>query len=67
MRLRMLTAIAGSRWSARAGEIVEMKDEDEAARLIAAGYAIEAAVIEPPENAMIPAPMPKRRGKGKAK
>ena len=47
----MLTSIATATWLARPGDIVEMNDEREAVRLVKAGYAVEAAVVRPPENA----------------
>ena len=39
-KLVMNTSIAGLNWSARLGETVEMTD-DEADRMVAAGYAVE--------------------------
>jgi len=57
MRIRMLTAIAGIRWSASAGDEVEM-DDATAHRLIAAGsaepllMAPETAVMKQPEMAV---------------
>lgn len=59
----MLTAIAGPRWSAMAEDELEM-GADEGKRLIAAGYAVEAAVVGPSETATKPRPRAKRR-KGK--
>ena len=61
----MLTAIAGPRWSAMADDEIEM-GADEAERLISAGYAVEAAVVGPPETATKPKAKAKRR-KGKSK
>ncbi len=41
MRIKFLTSIAGANYSHRYGEEVEWRDEAEAQRFIAAGYAIE--------------------------
>ena len=56
----MLTSIATATWSARPGDIVEMKDEREVARLVKAGYAVETAVVRPPENAAKARPRTRR-------
>ncbi len=60
MLVKMNTSVAGINWSADAGQIVDLKD-DEAKRFIKAGYAT--AVIAPKENAAIntKAPEPRRR------
>ncbi len=51
----MLTAIAGDRWSASPGQVIEL-DNATALRLIAKGQAIaaelETATIKPPEMAV---------------
>ena len=62
MRIKMLTAVAGIRWSASAGDVIDM-DDATAKRLIAKGAAEpvpaeyvtpepETAEIRPPEQAV---------------
>lgn len=51
MLVRMKTAIAGVRWSAGSGALINLEDKL-AASLISRGYA-EAAVLSEPENAAI--------------
>ncbi len=50
MQVRMLTSIAGVRWSAYPGQIIEL-DKKTALRLINSGQAVEVAVKPEPENA----------------
>lgn len=58
VRVKMRTPIAGERWHARKGQVIEM-EADEAARMIERGYAEpvgggdEAAVLEAPETAAV--------------
>ena len=66
MRVKMLVSMAGL-VDREPGQIVEVSSE-EAARLINAGFAEpaegpgapEAAVIEPPERAIMPRPAPRK-------
>ena len=66
MQVKMLTAMAGERWSVRAGAVAEMP-HDLALRLIAGGQAShveEAAIMPEAENAALRTKTIKRkRGK----
>lgn len=64
-RVRMLTSIAGDRWSARKGSEVTL-DAAEAGRLIAAGYAVPVdtdveEAVAPPKAERAVAPRQRKR------
>ncbi len=50
MKVKLKTAIAGERWSAEAGQEIELSP-GEAKKLIKAGYAVEVAITGAEENA----------------
>jgi hypothetical protein len=62
MRLRMLTGIAGERFSVAPGEETERFSGDEATRLVAAGYAVPVSdeIVERAVKAIAPE---RRKGK----
>jgi hypothetical protein len=71
MRMRYLVSMAGADFTRNYGDIAEV-DEEEARRLIHAGFAEEiyeggfvpeAASIEPPENAAMPRARGRKLGK----
>lgn len=71
MKVKMLVSMAGLSLR-EPGQILEL-DEQEAKRLIAAGFAepvtgkgIEAAVVEPLEKTILPRAKPKRANRKKA-
>jgi hypothetical protein len=61
MRLRMLTGIAGADFVVNPGEETERFSGDEAARLVAAGYAVPVS-DEIVERAVKPAAPERRKG-----
>ena len=63
MKVKMTTAIADMRWSAEAGQVIDLSPE-EAKRLINAGQAEEVAITGAQENAAKKTKAPKP-GRGK--
>jgi len=60
VQVKMLTSIAGERWSALPGQIIEI-DKATAIRLIKTGQAVEVAIKPEPENAARQTTRAKRR------
>jgi hypothetical protein len=65
MHVKMLVSMAGPLGVREPGQVIEV-DEEEAARLIAAGFAVpekgevETANVEPPEKAVLPRGKPRK-------
>ncbi|MGN6773493.1 MAG: hypothetical protein ACTHJQ_27145 [Rhizobiaceae bacterium] len=60
MKIKMLTSMAGANFALSVNEETERFPDEEAARLIAAGYAVP--VAEPKTERAVKQPAPEKRG-----